>query len=271
MTDLSWPLQRKLLRAPEIGFNAELKRHFADVDADESLLGRKALRDSLLILAKDSRTTALFKLNYFRDFVQKVHLRPAIVGLDKQIFDLQYDVAYRPHVSLCFQQDADAVPDGYHPVNAYMSFRLMNETTTTITQANLETLANQIKAELATGPGYTFDKGKHLCKYIDKENGYDFQIYALSDAEGEQVARKIIGIRNHPFSEDNFKITTPRRNSENVAGNITILGKSTKKPRWRPTAKVRFLYADILIHGRPEPICLIDRTGKKLNPVVKAY
>ncbi len=48
MTDRSWALQRKLLRASGVGFNAELYNWFKDVDS-ENFVGRKALRDSLLI------------------------------------------------------------------------------------------------------------------------------------------------------------------------------------------------------------------------------
>lgn len=208
---------------------------------------------------------------YYFIFGKAQSLQPAIIGMRKESFDLFLGTEYRPMVTLLFKQDSDAVPPGYYPIEAEISFRLMSETTESLTQANLKTLATQIKNELATGQGYTFNKGKYLCKYYDKENGYDLQLYALNEAEGEQVARKIVGIRNHSFIDHNFKVTIPRANSVNTTGNINILGKSTKKQRWRPTAKVRFLFANLIIHNRPEPVCLVDRTGRKRNPVEKAY
>lgn len=267
MVDRSWPLQRKLLRAPEIGFNAELRRWFSDVDEDESLLGRKNLRDSLLIQATDSRSKALFKVDYFRQFVQKVHLKPTVIGINKDDLDERYQVAYRPIVILYFRQDLAAVTSGLHAVEARISFRLMNETTASMTNTKLATLATKIKNELAISRGYTFNKGKYLCKYHDGENGYDLQLYTVSDAEGEQVARKIVGIQNHTFVDDKFTNSNPKRNSENTPTTTTILGKPYKKPRWRPTATVRFMYAEIILHTLPDPRTLVDRSGLRPNPI----
>ena len=258
--------------------NRQIKEDFADLnDASgnwEPTIGtsRESMRKALLHEDTDSLlvTNTRMMLYYFT-FGKASQLQPAIVGMSKEAWDLQQTVAYSPHIFLYFKQDSDAVPTGYYPIEADISFRLTNETSSSLTQANLETLANKIKAELGTGQGYTFDKGKYLCKYVDKENGYDFQLYTLNEAEGERVVKKIIGIRNHPYDDDKFKVTVPRRKSVNTTGNILILGKSRKKYRWRPTAKVRFLYAQMLVYNRPEPICLVDRTGKKRNAIVTAY
>lgn len=267
MVDRSWPLQRKLLRAPEIGFNAELRRWFSDVDDDASLLNRRNLRDSLLIQATDSRSKALFKIDYFRQFVQKVHLKPTVIGINKDDIDERYEVAYKPSVILYFRQDLAAVSSGLHAVEAQISFRLMDEITTSMTNSKLAVLATKIKNELAISRGYTFDKGKYLCKYFDKENGYNLHIYAVSTTEGEQVVKKIIGIQNHAYVDNKFSFVTPNRNSENTPTNQTILGKVHKKPRWRPTAKVRFMYAEIILHNLPEPRTLVDRSGLRANPI----
>lgn len=79
MADLSWPKIRKLLRAPGIGFNAEVYRYFKNDDIDpKSVGGRTKVRDFCLIGAKDSRSTALSKIQYFRDQVQRVHENTAL-------------------------------------------------------------------------------------------------------------------------------------------------------------------------------------------------
>lgn len=270
MPDRSWILQRKLMRAPNIGFNAEVFRHFRDVD-DTPSSSRLTLRNSLLIQPNESRTSAMFKVQYFREFCQKVHDKVTVLGTRKETYESEQGHTNYPQVTLFFQQDTAAVPDDYYPITAEISFRLMNETATTLTNANLETLANQIRSELATSNGYTFNKGKNICLYIDKENGYHLQIYAINETEGEQVARKIVGIRNHAFDDDKFRITAPKKNSVNTTSNITILGKQYKKNRWRPSARVRFMYADLDIPNKPGNICLVDRTGIKHNPIVKAY
>jgi hypothetical protein len=234
-------------------------RHFRDLDEAVDT-GRTTLRNSLLIQANESRTSAMFKIQYFRDFVQKVHLKPTIIGIEKDELDMQLSVKYKPHVILYFRQDLESVPDGFTPLRVRISFRLVNETTTTLTKANLQTLATQIKNELALNNGYTFNKGKVVCNYIDKENGYSLQIYALNENEGEQVIKKIIGIRNHTFDSDKFYFNTPGKNSINIPKTITILGEPAKESRWRPTGKVRFQYADLMIRNKMEPICLVDRS-----------
>lgn len=267
MTDQSWALQRKLLRAPSIGFNAEVYRHFKDLDEDLPSQSRLALRNSLLVQAKESRTSAMFKIQYFRDFVQKVHLKPVIIGVEKEELDMQVPVEYKPHVILHFRQDLAAVPDGFTPLRVRISFRLMNESATTLTQANLQTLATQIKNEFALSGGYTFDKGRVHCSYVDKENGYNFWTLVLNEAEGEQLVKKILSIRNHAFDEDKFRANTPNKNPLNNPGNILILGETAKKARWRPTGRVRFMYADLMIRNKMEPICLVDRSWARSRAI----
>jgi hypothetical protein len=264
MADLAWARLRKMYRHPEYGFNAEVYRHFRN----DTGTNRLALRDQLLIQATDSRTTANSKIQFFREQVQKVHLKPTVIGLEKHHFDEHITVVYRPMVILFFRQDLEAARIADYPaISARISFRLMNETNESLTDANVRTLATQIKNELALPRGYTFEKGKCLCKYVDKENGYDLQLYTVSDAEGEQVARKIVGLRNHTFLEDRFAVTAPRRDPVNTTANTTILGTTYKKPRWRPRGVVRFMYAELLLHTRPNPIVLVDRSGIRANPL----
>lgn len=269
MPDRSWALQRKLMRAKDIGFNAEVYRWFKNVDLES--IRRTSLRDSLLIQAKESRTSAMFKVQYFRDFVQKVHHQPAIIGVPKEQFDVGIGFEYKPVVNLYFQQDKAAVPSGYAPVRAEISFRLMDETEETLTQAKLQTLARSIKTEFATGQGYTFNKGKYIAIYTDKVNGYYLQIYVLNEAEGESVVRKILSIRNHSYDQDKFRVTQPKRNSLNVTGNVTIAGETHKKLRWRPTATVRFQWASLITRTRPDPFYLVDRTLSRINPIEVVY
>lgn len=253
MADLTWPKQRKLLRAPEIGFNAEVYRHFKEID---DFPNRVAARDACLIGAKDSRSTASFKIQYFREFVQQVHNKPTIVGQPKHQLD-QF-VQYKCQCFLYFKQDPGSVPKGKQPLAAEIHFRI-DETHKTITDAKINTLAKQIKRALVTGnDGYKWNKGKYLAKYDDPENGYFLQIYASSEDEGERVARKILSIQDHPFNEKIFRVTKPKRNSENTTGKITILGEQVSEPRWRPTATVEFAYADLIVWGLDDPISLVD-------------
>lgn len=266
-TNKHWAMQRKLLMNTRTGFNAEVYRHFKDVvdnDATTSA-SRKELRDSLLINNKDSRTTATFKIQYFREQVQQVHLKPTIVGIPKTKFD--EDVTYKCQIQLVFQQDRLAAPTGYKPLEAVISFRL-DETHLTLTETKYRALATKIRSEFANGTIYNFDKGKYICNYTDKSHGYYLQVYAASETEGKNLIKKVLNIRNHTFDSDCFRLSTPEKNSLNNPGNQTILGDSVKKPRWRPTGKVYFKYADLLVHGLDEPITLVAVRGSRRSQVI---
>jgi hypothetical protein len=82
---------------------------------------------------------------------------------------------------------------------------------------------------------------------------------------GRTIIRKIYEVLNQTYDEDKCTTINPERNSLNVTGNQTILGKTVKKKRWRPTANVRFTHAVALIHGLSKPVVLVDRTGRYLD------
>lgn len=270
MPDRSWALQRKLMRAPNVGFNAEVYRHFRDID-DATSGSRLALRNSLLIQANESRTSADFKVNYFREFIQKVHSKPAIIGIRKDELDQGFDIEYRPLVTLYFQQDAAAVTRGLAPITAEISFRLMDETRDSLTKAKFETLARTIKNELALGQGYTFNKGKVIAHYQDKKKGYHLQIYVTSEFEGEKVVKKVLSIQNHVYDDKKFRHTSPKKNSVNTATKVIVAGKEYNEPRWRPTGTVRFQWAYLTFHANPDPIYLVDRTLSRPSPIEIVY
>lgn len=269
MPDRSWALQRKLMRAPNIGFNAEVYRYFRDVD--DSTPGKLALRNSLLIQANDSRTSAKFKVDYFREFVQKVHSRVAIIGVPKQMFDDGFEPAYKPIVTLYFQQDRDAVTPGFAPITAEISFRLMQETQDSLTKPKKEVLAKTLKNELALRQGYTFNKGKYIAHYQDRSKGYHLQIYVASRAEGEQVVKKILSLQDHTYNNKKFRLTDPDRDSVNNPGKIVVAGETYTEPRWRPTGTVRFQWAYLLFQANPDPVYLVDRTLTRPSPIELVY
>lgn len=270
MPDRSWALQRKLMRAPNIGFNAEVYRHFRDVD-DSTLGSRLTLRNSLLIQANESRTSAQFKVSYFREFIQKVHSLPAVIGVRKDELDQGFDIEYKPLVTLYFQQDTDAVTPGLAPITAETSFRLMDESKDTLTKAKIELLARTIKNEFALGQGYTFNKGKVIAHYQDKKRGYHLQIYVTNESEGERVVKKILSIQGHTYDDKKFRHTNPKKDSVNTTTKVIVAGKEYNEPRWRPTASVRFQWAYLTFHTNPDPIYLVDRTLSRPSPIEIVY
>ena len=169
-----------------------------------------------------------------------------------------------------FRQDDSAVPDGYQPIRAQISFRLMNETSQTITKTNLIKIANEIKKEFASGSGFVWSKGKikRVCK--DSENGLNLNILCIKEQDGTAIIKKIYEVLGKTYNEDKCTTVNPERNSVNTPGNQTILNTTVKKKRWRPTANVRFTHAVALIHGLSKPIVLVDRTGRYLDVLTES-
>jgi hypothetical protein len=260
-----WQFQKDFLRRT---YNREVNEYFRDVDPNqipENISSRQAAKRACLIMPKDSQNMALHKQMTFYFVVHRAHLKPDIYGIPADTF--QEEVKFRPIIQLFFKQDDEAVPDGYRALRGQISFRLMNETSTTITRTELTRIATNIKAEFATGNGLIWTRGKvkRVCK--DSENGLNLSILCNSESEGTQIIQKVYDVLGKTYDQDKCTTVNPERNSVNVPGSQTILGKVEKKRRWRPTANTRFTHAVALIHGAPKAIVLIDRTGRYLDPL----
>ncbi|MCY7272387.1 MAG: hypothetical protein LH702_01240, partial [Phormidesmis sp. CAN_BIN44] len=107
--------------------------------------------------------------------------------------------------------------------------------------------------------------------YKDPSKGYNFQLYIWNETEAKRVIEQVLDIRGHsPNWEKYLDGTTKKKTFPIVPGNQFLFGKSRRKPRERPIATVRFKYAELKIHGLPNDIQLVDRTGFRRNPLVKA-
>lgn len=256
-------------------FNPEVKEYFKDVgpaDWDESLVSDRAhLR--VACTHRDDDTIAMTQMRLqvfdqirFGNWLQMFYPREQTPDVwDTEVVD-------NPKVKLYFAQDSSAVPEGRSVIQAEYSFRLMDQTPSTIRETDALTLARQIRSEFAaTHPTYTWTKGKVIVSYKDPSRGYRLRIYGSTEVEAEQLIRKILAIRNHPFEEDKLTPHIPRRNSvNNPSGTELVYGKQRKKPRWRPTANVRFRWASLEIQGLPRDIMLVDTTGYFQDALVKA-
>lgn len=258
-----WQFLKSFLRKT---YNKEVNEYFRDVvpnEIPENIDGRQSAKRSCLIMPNDSQNISLMKqINFYFNF-HKAHLKPDVYGTPVDSF--QEEVTFRPIVQLFFRQDDEAVPDDYQPIRAQISFRLMNETSQTITKTNLTAIANKIKTEFATGSGYVWSKGKikRVCK--DSENGLNLNILCINETDGTEIIKKIYDIIDKTYNEDKCSTVNPERGSVNTPGNQTILNTTVKKKRWRPTANVRFTHAVALIHGLSKSVVLVDRTGRYLD------
>lgn len=263
-----WQFLKSFLRKT---YNREVNEYFRDLDPEdipENIDGRNSAKRSCLLMSSDSQNMCLMKqINFYFNF-HKAHLKPDVYGTPVDSF--QEEVTFRPIIQLFFRQDDAAVPDDYQPIRAQISFRLMNETSQTITKTNLIKIANKIKTEFATGSGFVWSKGKikRVCK--DSENGLNLNILCINEQDGTEIIKKIYNVLGKTYNEEKCTTVNPERNSVNTPGNQTILNTTVKKKRWRPTANVRFTHAVALVHGLSKSIVLVDRTGRYLDVLTES-
>ncbi len=186
---------------------------------------------------------------------------------------------YHPLVRLYFKQDSDFVAGtnqlkgrGRNRKVGEVTFRLMDETTETITEANLKTLGQRIKQVFGEGEGYVWNKGKELYTYADWSRGYQMQMLCRSEAQARDLAIKVLSLQGHtPI----WKYMTK---GKNVAGEErfpierqtkVILGEQVELPLQRPNVDVRFKLADVRVNPLYKWVTIYDKTGKRTSALVR--
>lgn len=179
---------------------------------------------------------------------------------------------FKPQITLVFYEDSSDIEPGYTPVTGEVSFRLMDETSDTITEAKALHLANRVKTSFGQADGFIWRKGKTMCSYSDWEKGYSLQLRCRNEAEGRRLVEQVLDVQSHTPDWSKFNIkenANPATAYPTVPGQKTIMGQSRKIPRRRPIADCRFKYAKLDVHGIAEPITLFDLSNTRRKPLVK--
>lgn len=265
----NWQNLKSFLRK---AYNKEVNEWFKDVDSSvipDNSTARKNAKRACLILPTESQSMALMKMLAFRFTVQRVHLRPDIYGTPIGTLDAQRK--YRPQVVLEFLEDEEDIEAGYARVDGRISFRLMSDDSDSITKTKLTTIATRVKEEFGETNGLIWKKGKDLASYTDKAAGYQFQLLVKNKQDAKDLITKVLKLRLHTpdWSKLSYKESDDAATAyPTIPGTQTILAKSYKKPRVRPTANVRFQYAYCSIWGKPNPVILYDRSFRYLDALV---
>jgi hypothetical protein len=255
--------------------NKRVREHFrdlADPDGDwdaEIDTPRGSLRVACTMNDDDTGDmTTIRTLLFWVVLGEAAALQPPIYGIPVDRF--QQTVKFAPQVTLYFKEDWSDVEEGYAPIDAEVSFRMMGESTQSLSQAELNNLAAKIRNEFATGQGYRWQKGRVVLSYRDLDRGYRFIIHAYSETEGRDVISKILSLQGHSIDLKFLTINQLAETPPIVPPSQTILGRARRLPRKRPVGFVRFLYADINIWGLPNAVCLVDRSGRRRSALISA-
>jgi hypothetical protein len=258
-------LQSTLIRA----YNQDVREEFSDaLDDDGISTPRSSLKIACLVKDDDSSTMTLTRmLFYYMTVGRAAAMQPTIFGVKKEHYE--EFVTYKPQVTMFFAQDADSVADGRRPSEAEISFRLVDDTSHTITEAKLKAVANRIKTEFCAGSGYRWSKGELLVTYKDLGHGLNLKFYVLNKSTAIELIKKVCDVTQQPYDEKLIISHSSERSFPNNPSNQTILGKSRKTPVRRPTVFVRFRYASCAIWGLPNCIHLVNRRWR--NPAALVF
>ena len=236
-------------------WNKLIREYFRDVPGSEANLDlstpRQALLKACIHKEDDALTLTIGRtLLFLHSTTWLRNQYPVIAGT--LLDEIDGGVAYRPRVTLYFVEDADDVEAGYSPVEMECSFRLPNETSTTVSKAELTTLANKIKIKFGAGSGYVFRKGRLLVNYRDRSKGYDFRLRARDLTDAKELIKDVLALNGDTLDDTLLKFSKTDNEVEAYPYNPgfqTILGKRKSKPRRRPITNVRFRYAYCTVAG----------------------
>ncbi len=256
--------------------NRQIREDFQDLGGDdwEPEVGttRGAMRHALTHKDNDSLPmTSLRMFLYYFTYGKAQALQTPVYGIP--VTSYQEVRKFQPQIFLHFLEDSSDIEDGYSAVTGDISCRVMNQTSETLSNAELMSYANRIKAAFTPNNGFVWKKGKAMVSYIDRAKGYQLQLLCRNELEGKRVIEQVLDVQQHSPDWKNMNVSENSEASSaypTIPRNITILGKVRKEPRRRPIADVRFTYAAIHLQGLNNAVILVDRINKYRNALVKA-
>ncbi|MBD2568364.1 hypothetical protein [Anabaena lutea] len=243
-------------------FNKQVALYFKDLGDSwipNVATPRDRLRSACTMTDEDNELCMAARHRLFYDILGYGRSNLAVIFGSHDKYDPP--VEGHPIVYLYFSQDAESVPKGLTKVDACYSFRLMNETQSSITPAKALSLATEIKSLFIQGNnGIRITKGKNQYIYFHKEKGYRLRIYSNSEGDAVDIIKRMLQLTNTPYDVDRLSENKPKRPNYKKSEKQLVYGKQRLIKRYRPTANVFFRYSYMEIPGSPQPLMLVDTT-----------
>jgi hypothetical protein len=257
-------LQNQILRI----HNKQVRDYFSDITVDDDLsTPRSSLRHACLMKDEDTATMSQLRLWLFEVTAgHAASFQPPIYGIPTDTY--QQHVTFKPQIVLHFYEDADEVEAGFQPIRSEISFRLVNETSETVSVTQARALATKINTLFGSASGYRWHKGRIRCLYKEPDKGYNFILHSYSESEGKRVIEQILDIQSHTPNWDYLTLAQLANTPPTIPPSKQIYGKTRKIPRKRPVGYVRFRRAELHLWGMPKPVVLVDKTGRFRNALI---
>jgi len=250
--------------------NKAVRAYFKNQPDDDLTTPKASLKHACIM--KDDDTTAMAQMRMWLFEITIGHAQSVqrpVYGIP--VSEVQANWKFRPQVKLYFLEKYDEETHGKEKIpqlEGEITFRLMNETSETISRSNATALAREIKSAFATPP-FTWEKGWYKSTYFDAAKGYDLRLLVKSKAEAERVIKNVLEIQSHSFNRDYFQFVEHDRSYPTNPGTQRVYGRTVKKPIKRRRADVKFKHAQLLIQGQPNAINLVATSGSRLRSVIE--
>ena len=228
-------------------YNKLVKESFReDIPDDDFATHESQMRYACLIKDTDSATMMLLKSNMFfviREEAKRFH--PPHYELPIYEWD---SVVSRPQILMRFQESkSDARQHHRQPKIIRVSFRLMDETSETLTQAKVDQLKHRIPIQFPRN--YQFKTGRYKMSYRDKTKGYELVITPHSTAIGEKLIEKVLAIGSDTPDWEKMSVSQAPRRNYDATQRVRILNESHTLPHRRAIADLILKRVVLKVHG----------------------
>ena len=230
-----------------------------DADLEHPLGGMKLA----CLIAEDDTIDLIILRMFLYWFEFKGNLPIPVFGIQTTDFMAELQIPSKPQVTLKFYEDSSEFlwENNLSPAKSEISWRIMSQTSATITPAYAKEIALQIKEAFGEGNGFTWERGTVQVTYKDLPKGVNFRLLAESKSEAIRVIKKVLSLIDVPFQEKKVITATIDEIFPVVPPVEEIYGQLRKLPRKHPITTVRFRRAELSIYGLKEPVLLVDRVG----------
>ncbi|WGV23470.1 hypothetical protein [Halotia branconii] len=250
--------------------NKAVRAYFKNQPDDDISNPKPRLKHSCLMKDDDTDVMTMMRMWLFEVTIGRLEaVQRPVYGVPW--FDVQSERTFKPQVKLFFLEpynfeihSNESTPQA----EGEITFRLMNESSESISRTDAETLARKIKSVFATPP-FVWHKGRFKCTYSDKERGYELKLLVPSKTEGERIIRAVLDIQNHSLDRDYLQFIDNDRVYSNNPGTHRVYGRTVKKFVRRRTSDVKFRYAQLFIWGKQNPVNLVAVSGSRLRSVIE--
>jgi hypothetical protein len=248
--------------------NKVVMQYFKNQENNDISTPKARLKHTCLI--KDEDTVGMTQMRMWLFEVTCAHLQAVqrpVYGIPVQEF--QSDRKFKPQIKLYFLEKYNPEIHDFEQsqTEGEITFRLMKQTSETISRADAERLALKIK-NLFANPIFTWNKGYFKCTYSDRERGYDLRLLVTNKSEGERIIKHVLEIQDHPFDRNYIQYIDNDRTYTTTPGTHRVYGKQRKQYVRRKATHVTFRYAQLFIWGMPNPVNLVVTASSRLKNTI---